>query len=44
MSGTAAEAGIFSDAMIEGLVADRAILLPMPLANGQVQPASLDLR
>lgn len=44
MSGTAAEAGIFSDAMIEGLVADRAILLPMPLAKGQVQPASLDLR
>lgn len=37
-------AGIFSDAMIEALVASDAIRLPMPLAEGQVQPASLDLR
>jgi dCTP deaminase len=41
---TAAEAGIFSDAMIEGLIASDAIRLPMSLATGQVQPASLDLR
>ncbi len=36
--------GIFSDAMIEKLVRDGAITTPLPLAEGQVQPASLDLR
>ena len=44
VSTVTAEAGIFSDAMIEGLIASDAIRLPMPLAEGQVQPASLDLR
>lgn len=37
-------AGIFSDAMIEALLAEGAIKTPRALATGQVQPASLDLR
>ncbi|PPD15953.1 MAG: 2'-deoxycytidine 5'-triphosphate deaminase [Methylobacterium sp.] len=36
--------GIFSDGMIETLLAERAIRPAMPLVEGQVQPASLDLR
>lgn len=44
MSAALAGEGIFSDAMIEALIADGAIRLPRPLATGQVQPASLDLR
>lgn len=36
--------GIFSDSMIEALVETRSIHLDKPVANGQVQPASLDLR
>lgn len=36
--------GIFSDAMIEAMVADGAIRPALPLVPGQVQPASLDLR
>ncbi|CAN1495302.1 Dcd Deoxycytidine deaminase [Rhabdaerophilaceae bacterium] len=38
------EAGIFSDSMIEAMVASGAILPALPLVSGQVQPASLDLR
>lgn len=41
---SAASSGIFSDGMIEALVAEGTIRVPMPLAAGQVQPASLDLR
>ncbi len=37
-------AGIFSDGMIETLLAEGAIRPALPLAEGQVQPASLDLR
>lgn len=37
-------AGIFSDTMIKTLVREGAITVPTPLAGGQVQPASLDLR
>lgn len=36
--------GIFSDAMIETLVAAGCVATAEPLANGQIQPASLDLR
>lgn len=36
--------GIFSDAMIEAMLARGEIRVPNPLAKGQVQPASLDLR
>lgn len=36
--------GIYSDAMIERLLADGVIRTPRALAGGQVQPASLDLR
>ena len=36
--------GIFSDAMIEAMLARGEIRVPTPLAKGQVQPASLDLR
>lgn len=36
--------GIFSDAMIEALVAAGSIIVSQPLARGQIQPASLDLR
>jgi dCTP deaminase len=43
VSGTP-ETGIFSDAMIEALVGAGRIAIPEPLAKGQVQPASLDLR
>ena len=39
-----APVGIFSDAMIEAMLARSEIRVPMPLAKGQVQPASLDLR
>jgi dCTP deaminase len=38
------QAGIFSDAMIEAMLARGEIRVPEPLAKGQVQPASLDLR
>ncbi len=37
-------AGIFSDGMIEDLLAAGAIRPAMPLVEGQIQPASLDLR
>jgi dCTP deaminase len=36
--------GIFSDRMIEALAAKGAIRFATPLAEGQIQPASLDLR
>ena len=36
--------GIFSDGMIEALAASGAITAPIPFLDGQVQPASLDLR
>jgi len=36
--------GIFSDAMIEALAAAGGIRTDVPLAEGQVQPASMDLR
>jgi dCTP deaminase len=43
-AGVSATTGIYSDVMIEALVAEGAIHVPVPLAAGQVQPASLDLR
>jgi dCTP deaminase len=36
--------GIFPDVMIEALAAQGGVTIPQPLATGQVQPASLDLR
>jgi dCTP deaminase len=36
--------GIYSDAMIEDLIRGGMVHVPEPLAHGQVQPASLDLR
>jgi len=36
--------GIYSDGMIEALLAEGAIRSALPLAEGQIQPASLDLR
>ena len=39
-----ATSGILPDRAIEGLFKDGAIAAPQPLAVGQVQPASLDLR
>jgi dCTP deaminase len=38
------QTGIFSDAMIEAMLACGEIRVPNPPAKGQVQPASLDLR
>lgn len=43
MSSVSAD-GIFSDTMIEDLVQTGSITVPQPLAKGQIQPASLDLR
>lgn len=43
MSSVSAD-GIFSDTMIEDLVQTGSIVVPQPLAKGQIQPASLDLR
>ena len=39
-----APSGILPSQAIEGLIASRAIQLPAPLADAQLQPASLDLR
>ena len=39
-----ATSGILPDRAIEGLFRDGAVAAPQPLAVGQVQPASLDLR
>ena len=36
--------GILSDASIEKLIGDKAVLLGAPVADQQIQPASLDLR
>ena len=36
--------GIYSDGMIETLLAEGAIRPAIPLVDGQIQPASLDLR
>ena len=42
--GMAAQQGILPDSAIRKLIADRAISMALPPAEGQVQPASLDLR
>lgn len=42
--GAGVQDGIFSDAMIEAMLTRGEIRVPAPLAKGQVQPASLDLR